>query len=533
MEEQTKAESKSIFSPLTEAFQSISNTVGNTTEQMTSNVQAEAKKVQDSASSAIEGAKDSVTNATANAQQQLSTTIEGAKDTASTALEGAKQQLSTTIEEAKVSASTAIENTQASLNKTVDAVADGATEALQKTEQAQTQGQEQEQEQEQTQLVDSSQYNKQLYFDVIGKPNTMTGPFEYNGRHFIYEIYFHTIKTDRAMVDHVAEIFGTRQTYNKDTATYSPCLGNSVKSIKQNIRNSSSSAFVRVIDSRNESNIASGTIQIANVCKHLNASRDPDDLSKADIWIYDVCRTCDYTNADPTVVEYCENTIENSPLPAFFVLIQEYILQTNNNYTIKLSIETDPPNSLMKLTKTYSRIGFVDSVCDEYSNMYGKEYKIMERTHNDTDVIRVDFDSATQIMVQPKQKDVPVSTRASKRLNRATPASEGFGLEMTEDNAYDNAHSIYKSTNRSSNIKYKNKYRTLKKRYNSLKMDYDELQQNYNMLETNHMLLKKIYDTNTRKRYNTHNSYDTGTGTGNGINNMKRTRHRRRHRYNR
>ena len=60
-------------------------------------------------------------------------------------------------------------------------------------------------------------------------------------------------------------------------------------------------------------------------------------------------------------------------------------------------------------------------------------------------------------------------------------------------------------------------------------MDYDELQQNYNMLETNHMLLKKIYDTNTRKRYNTHNRYDTG----NGISNMKRTRHRRRHRYNR
>jgi ElaB/YqjD/DUF883 family membrane-anchored ribosome-binding protein len=248
MEEQTKAESKSIFSPLTDAFQSISNTVGNTTEQMSSNVQAEAKKVQDSASSAIEGAKDSVTNATANAQQQLSTTIEGAKDSVtnatanaqqqlSTTIEGAKdsvtnatanaqQQLSTTIEEAKDSASTAIENTQTSLNQTVDAVADGATEALQKTEQTQTQ---------EGQPVDSSQYNKQLYFDVIGKPKTMTGPFEYNGRNFIYEIYFHTIKTDRAMVDHVAEIFGTRQTYDRDTKTLSPCLGNSVKSIKQNI----------------------------------------------------------------------------------------------------------------------------------------------------------------------------------------------------------------------------------------------------------------------------------------------------------
>ena len=309
--------------------------------------------------------------------------------------------------------------------------------------------------------------DKVLFFDVKRGPSTQTGEFEYNGRNFIYEVYFHTIKSNKQMVDYISTIFESRKTFNKKTFESTNCLNIKTDDIKSRIKVKDYSALIRVIDKNQPNNIASGTIQIINFCQELNTERDPNDLSKADVWVNDVCRTCDYENN----MEYCSDK-SNSPMRAFVVFIQEFVSHMINNDTIKLSIETTPPENLTVLTRIYSELGFVKTTCYGYVNNPSKEYEIMKRIKNDSDVIRLDLDSATEIQLPMIHRRVSTRINKANREHREHMDEYGNGLDN------------------SSEKKYKIKYRSLKKRYN-------DLIENYNLLELNHELLKELYQYNS------------------------------------
>ncbi len=139
----------------------------------------------------------------------------------------------------------------------------------------------------------------------------------------------------------IIEHFGNRKHLGK------PCLGIDKSVISKYLDGKSISAYV-MVKTINTDNIASGTLQIYDLCDAANTSQD--------VWINDVCRSSPSGNN------------RGNPLKAMLSIMEQLVVQNLGNTAIKLYIYPYKES----IERKYESLGFThsDDLCPNWKDEY-------------------------------------------------------------------------------------------------------------------------------------------------------------------
>jgi hypothetical protein len=226
------------------------------------------------------------------------------------------------------------------------------------------------------------------------------GNFVFDSIQYKYTLYLMPI-IDEAEQNEIIDYFGNRKYNNIDL-----CLDIDTNTIREYLDDEMVSAFVKV-QPVGVDNIASGTIQIANLCK------ESDSEYNDDIWINDICR----------ISLEKPNINEGNPLNALFFLMEQLIVQTTGHDTVKLSVKNNPPENREFLERKYKSLGFnsnneVDpTICPEWK--YPKEL-VMSKSGLEPNIDIIDFTFLLETQEEVYSLPITTTNTSQKRKRNST-----------------------------------------------------------------------------------------------------------------